>query len=85
MEYLDLSRAELNAIWQREVGSLDAPTARTERAGASGGVCATDRTPRLALSGGAEDSGGEADVELALTSVVSLAHTRDGVVRRIIM
>lgn len=64
-QYLSLSRADLEGIWQKEARSHAA------------------LTPRLLPAG---DAGAEAaDVELALTAVVSLAQTSSGVVRRVVV
>ena len=94
-DYLELSREELDQIWQREVraGSERAAHARAAQPrhlalanGAARPALAPPSATSAAAAAAASAADLEEDVELALTSVVSLARTAKGdVVRRVVV
>ena len=93
-EYLEMPRDALDRIWQREMGELGGVSGSGGRSARALSALNSALSTR-ASSARRPDSGGgqgalaaadEASVELALTSVLSLARTTDGaVVRRVLV
>jgi hypothetical protein len=89
-EYLEMPRDALDRIWQREMGELGGASGSGGRSARALDVLSTRASSARRLDSvggqGALAAADEASVELALTSVLSLARTTDGaVVRRVLV